>query len=89
MRVEVCHGRKEAPMASSDLHLPEVGLLPTRRLDAGERCDCCCAEPVVHVVVRSGLDLAFCGHHAREYELQLRRSGALIFVDRCAASLFW
>jgi hypothetical protein len=49
-----------------------------RRGLAGDRCDRCCAEAVVHVVLRSGLDLAFCGHHARQHELQLAASGALI-----------
>ncbi len=52
-----------------------------RRGLAGDRCDRCCAAAVVHVVLRSGLDLAFCGHHAREHELQLATSGALIRGD--------
>lgn len=89
MPVLVCHGDKEASMVTSNVLVPEAATLPVPRLLANEQCDCCCAKAVVHVVVRSGLDLVFCGHHAREYELQLRRSGALICVDRCAASLYW
>ena len=77
-------------MARSDVLVREVADLPGRRGPAaGERCDCCCAPALVHVVVRSGLDLVFCGHHAREFEFQLRRSGALIRVDGRLTSLYW
>lgn len=76
-------------MTRSNVLVREASDRPGRRGHADERCDCCCAAAVVHVVVRSGLDLVFCGHHAREHELQLRRSGALIRVDARAASLYW
>lgn len=76
-------------MARSEVLVPDAATLPARPRLADERCDCCCAQAVIHVVVRSGLDLVFCGHHAREYELELRQSGALICVDRHAASLYW
>jgi hypothetical protein len=76
-------------MAHSKALAREDAALPVRRALADERCDRCCALAVVHVVVRSGLDLAFCGHHARENELQLRRSGALVIVDRSVAFLYW
>lgn len=88
MGFEVCNSSQEAPMARSEVLVPEVEA-PIRRLLVDERCDCCCAQAVVHVVVRSGLDLVFCAHHAREHELQLRRAGALVCVDRHAASLYW
>lgn len=76
-------------MANSKVLVREVAASPVRRGLAAERCDCCCAPAVVHVVVRSGLDLVLCGHHAREKEPQLRRSGALMSVDRTLASLYW
>ena len=75
-------------MARSNVVLRDAPAPPFRRGPVGERCDRCCAVAVVHVVVRSGLDLVFCGHHAREHELQLRRSGALIRVDGRVPSLY-
>jgi hypothetical protein len=86
---EVCNVFQEAPMARSRTLVQDAVSPPVRRLLVDERCDCCCAQAVVHVVVQSGLDLVFCGHHAREHELQLQRSGALICVDRAAAPLYW
>ena len=77
-------------MARSNVLVREAADLPGGRGPAaGERCDRCCAPAVVHVVVRSGLDLVFCGHHARENEFQLRRSGALIQVGERVVSLYW
>ena len=35
-------------------------------------CDRCGALAKVRVVLASGSDLVFCGHHAREYEGKLR-----------------
>jgi hypothetical protein len=35
-------------------------------------CDRCGALAKVRVVLASGSDLVFCGHHAREYETKLR-----------------
>ena len=35
-------------------------------------CDRCGALAKVRVVLASGNDLVFCGHHAREYERKLR-----------------
>lgn len=35
-------------------------------------CDRCGALAKVRVVLASGSDLVFCGHHAREYESKLR-----------------
>jgi hypothetical protein len=55
---------------------------PLRPVIAGERCDRCCAPACVSVVLASGLDLAFCGHHARQYELALRGSGSTLRWDR-------
>jgi hypothetical protein len=54
-----------------------------------ERCDRCCAEGRVSVLLRSGLDLVFCAHHAREFDRDLRRSGALIETEARADALVW
>lgn len=68
-------------MAHSRVLAKDAATPRGRRGLAGDRCDRCCAAAVVHVVLRSGLDLAFCGHHARAHELQLATSGALIRRD--------
>ncbi len=43
-------------------------------------CDRCGARAKVRVVLAGGMDLVFCGHHAREYDNKLR-GVALEFVD--------
>ncbi len=45
-----------------------------------DRCDRCGARAKVRVVLAGGMDLAFCGHHAREYDGKLR-GVAVDFVD--------
>lgn len=35
-------------------------------------CDRCGARAKVRVLLAGGMDLAFCGHHAREYDAKLR-----------------
>ena len=54
----------------------EVGmtptLAPTQPLLASDRCDRCGAQAYVRVVLASGTDLLFCGHHFREHEAKLR-----------------
>jgi hypothetical protein len=52
-------------------------------------CDRCCAAGYVHVLLRSGLDLVFCGHHARQFESELRRSGALMGTGGRLDALVW
>lgn len=48
--------------------LTSTSSLPDPRpFAAFEPCDCCPARAQVSVVLRSGLDLAFCRHHARRY----------------------
>lgn len=44
----------------------------TTPLSASDRCDRCGAQAYVRVVLASGQDLLFCGHHAREHEERLR-----------------
>ena len=41
-------------------------------LAASDRCDRCGAQAYVQVVLTSGGDLLFCGHHAREHLDKLR-----------------
>jgi hypothetical protein len=53
-----------------------------RPVVAEEQCDRCCAPACVYVVLPSGLDLVFCSHHARQYELLLRRTGAMLRRER-------
>lgn len=45
-----------------------------------DRCDRCGARAKVRVVLAGGMDLAFCAHHAREYDGKLR-GVAVDFVD--------
>lgn len=59
-------------------------LTPTATRDQAEiradRCDRCGARARVRVVLAGGMDLAFCGHHAKEYDTKLR-GVAVNFVD--------
>ena len=48
-----------------------------------ERCDRCGAAARIHVILRSGGDLFFCGHHGRQHEDRLRPLAAS-YVDRGA-----
>ncbi|WP_199431754.1 DUF7455 domain-containing protein [Qaidamihabitans albus] len=47
-------------------------------LTAADRCDRCGAAAKVRVVLRSGGELLFCGHHSREYETKLKEQEASI-----------
>lgn len=46
--------------------------LEARELTTADRCDACGAQAYVRVVLASGNDLFFCGHHARQKEDALR-----------------
>ena len=52
-------------------------------LSAAERCDRCGAQAYVRVVLESGGDLLFCGHHSTQYEQELRKI-AIEFQDERA-----
>ena len=54
-----------------------------------ERCDRCCAAGCVSFLLRSGLDLVFCAHHARQFERELVRSGALVGTEPRQDALVW
>lgn len=56
-------------------------LTPPRPDSALERCDRCGAQARIHVVLRAGGDLFFCGHHGRQHEDRLRKMGA-DYVER-------
>ncbi|CAN5837275.1 hypothetical protein BH18ACT7_BH18ACT7_12820 [soil metagenome] len=52
-------------------------------LTAYDRCDRCGAQGRIRVMLSSGSELVFCGHHAREYEVKLRDVGHIV-VDETA-----
>lgn len=45
---------------------------------ADDRCDRCGAAAAVKVVLESGGELLFCGHHARKHSERLREIGATL-----------
>ncbi|GAA1045926.1 DUF7455 domain-containing protein [Rothia amarae] len=47
--------------------------LQSRELTTADRCDACGAQAYVRVVLNSGNELYFCGHHARENESGLQQ----------------
>ncbi len=51
-----------------------------------DRCDRCGARAKVRVLLAGGMDLTFCGHHAREYDANLR-GVAVEFVDLDASEV--
>ena len=69
--------------------VPGPTVLGSTLSGSGDRCDRCCADGCVSVLLRSGLDLVFCAHHAREFENELRRSGALIGTQTRQDPLVW
>ncbi len=50
-------------------------------LTAYDRCDRCGAQGRIRVILGSGSDLVFCGHHGREYEAKLRDVGRIVVDD--------
>lgn len=63
-------------MTPSNAPVRERAPQPARRPLSEEQCDRCCAPACVRVELRSGLDLVFCGHHARQYDRVLQQHGA-------------
>jgi hypothetical protein len=47
-------------------------------LGTRERCDRCGAGAKVRVMFPSGVDLLFCGHHARRFETKLFEQAAAV-----------
>lgn len=54
-------------------------------LTAFDRCDRCGAQALVRVLLSTGGDLVFCGHHARAYDAKLRDLGVQIVNDDTAS----
>jgi hypothetical protein len=52
--------------------------LVNETLTAADRCDRCGAQAYVKVVLNSGGELLFCGHHGREHEARLLEIKAAI-----------
>ncbi len=50
--------------------------LEPHKLTTSDRCDACGAQAYVRVVLGSGNELFFCGHHARENESELQQVAA-------------
>ena len=53
-------------------------MLETTPLNAVDRCDRCGAQAYVRAVLISGLELLFCGHHAKEYAEGLKNAASKI-----------
>jgi hypothetical protein len=53
-----------------------TGTLTRPELTAADRCDRCGASARYRAVLRSGGELLFCSHHAREHEPKLRELAA-------------
>ena len=45
----------------------------TTPLTAADRCDRCGAQAYLRVLLRSGGELLFCAHHAREHDSKIRQ----------------
>ncbi|MFZ2016637.1 MAG: hypothetical protein WAV00_22680 [Nocardioides sp.] len=48
-------------------------------LTMNDRCDRCGAPAYRRVELSSGSELLFCGHHAREYDPELRKLAAAVY----------
>ena len=51
--------------------MSEQVILETTPLNAVDRCDRCGAQAYVRATLISGLELLFCGHHAKKYQESL------------------
>lgn len=51
-------------------------------LTAADRCDRCGAAAAVRVILASGGELLFCGHHAREHSARLSELAATVQEQR-------
>lgn len=49
-----------------------TAVAPSSPLTAADRCDRCGAQAFLRVELRSGGELLFCGHHAREHGDKLK-----------------
>lgn len=51
-------------------------------LTASDRCDRCGAAAQVRVVLASGGELLFCGHHANAHSTRLEQMAAVVHDER-------
>jgi hypothetical protein len=58
-------------------------------LSRQDRCDRCGAQAKVLALLRTGGELLFCGHHAREHRPGLGDIGAALIPDPEAPRLGW
>ena len=63
--------------------------LAPKPLTAVDRCDRCGAQAYIRVMLVSGGELLFCGHHGRQYDDGLRKIAADIHdeTDRLSETL--
>lgn len=47
-------------------------ITPAVPVTVADRCDRCGARAAIRVMLPSGSDLLFCGHHAKAYDEKLR-----------------
>lgn len=59
--------------------MPMITTVPSRLTDY-ECCDRCSAPAKVRALLRTGGELLFCGHHAREHGPRLRDIGATLSI---------
>ncbi len=57
-------------------------LMNSATLTAADRCDRCGAAAAVRVVLASGGELLFCGHHATEHSARLEELAAVVHDER-------
>ena len=55
-----------------------TAVAPSSSLTAADRCDRCGAQAYLRVELRSGGELLFCAHHAREHGDKLREVAASV-----------
>lgn len=57
-------------------------LMTSTTLTAADRCDRCGAAAAVRVVLASGGELLFCGHHANQHSARLEEMAAVVHDER-------
>lgn len=60
---------------------PDMSTAVLAPLVVADRCDACGAQAFMRVLLRSGYELLFCGHHGRENTPALVAAGASLRDD--------
>jgi hypothetical protein len=63
--------------------IPDI-ILKSTTLTAADRCDRCGARATTRIVLATGRDLVFCGHHARRYDVALRAVAVEVVTETVA-----